>query len=78
MANPSLYCVKCKKKTGTRNVKVVDGTPPRISGTCTTCGINKQQFTSRRALEGMGLASMLGIPTSQKFKDIPVIGKILG
>lgn len=39
-----IYCVKCKKKTATKDEKAVGGARPRIQGKCTVCGTAKSQF----------------------------------
>lgn len=41
-----VYCMRCKTKTPTNNIEVVnEGTNhPRVSGTCSVCGTKKSQF----------------------------------
>lgn len=77
MVSTKVHCLTCKKKTDTLGLKVANGNPPTIKGKCSVCKRNKSQFTTRKALEGMGLLSMLGID-APFIRQIPLVGDILG
>ena len=41
-----IYCMKCKRKTQTLNMKKVNNS--RVTGTCAVCRTNKSQFIKRK------------------------------
>ena len=74
-----MYCVKCKKKTGTRNVTVKRAKNRRMyqTGTCTVCGKQKSMFVTQGVTRGRGvLGKALGLPNGKVpfLGDIPLIG----
>ena len=73
------YCVKCRKKTTSRNVTVRRAKNGRMyqTGTCTVCGKGKSMFVSRGGRRGDGLiGNVLGLPNGKIpiLGDIPLIG----
>ena len=71
------YCVKEKKKTGNKDIKVEKTKNNRyvMKSICVDCGSKKTTFVSKQ--DGEGLLSMLGID-SGPIKNIPLIGALLG
>ena len=75
MANTDIYCVKCRRKTETKNPKIIKiRKQPTLTGLCNVCNTKKFKFVSNQ--EGEGLLSMLGIKTP--LAKIPILGPILG
>jgi len=77
--NNDIFCVKCKRKTPTKNPKVVKTTNGRyrLVGECPKCGTMKSRFINAQHANGL-LSGLLG------FKDgfpllnkIPIIGQLL-
>ena len=78
-----MYCVKCRRKTPSRNVTVRRAKNGRMyqTGTCTVCGKGKSMFVSggsrRKGRRGDGLlGKALGLPNGKIpfLGDIPLIG----
>ena len=55
-----MYCVKCKRHTGTKNIERVISKNNRnmLRGTCEECGTTKTQFV-KADVKGQGLANKL-------------------
>src|ERR1043165_5905035 len=60
----SMYCVKCKSKTGTRDIQnvVSKNNRPILRGVCVVCGTTKTQFV--KLSKGGDLVSSLNSATS--------------
>ena len=82
-----MYCVKCRRKTPSRNVTVRRAKNGRMyqTGTCTVCGKGKSMFVSedgrtggrKSGRRGDGLfGNALGLPNGKIpiLGDIPLIG----
>lgn len=83
-----IYCLKCRKRTGTSNPKAVLKTfvrkkGPRpgskitravLEGTCTNCGKHKTRFISAEELKkGSGfIGNLLGLPGGK----VPVLSDL--
>ena len=78
MEKTNMYCLKCRKRTNTKNPQVVKLKPAKnqltLTGRCAVCNTKKFKFLNNQ--EGPGLLSMLGIKTP--FAKIHIIGSILG
>lgn len=76
----NIYCVKCKKKTGSSNTNVVQtkNNRYRLTGQCTSCGTMKSQFISQQHANGL-LGNLLGFPGGKipGLSNIPVLGNLL-
>ena len=75
----TMYCVKCRRKTPSRNVTVRRAKNGRMyqTGTCTVCGKGKSMFVPRGGRRGDGLiGNALGLPNGKIpiLGDIPLIG----
>ena len=77
------YCVKCRKKTPSRNVTVRRAKNGRMyqTGTCTVCGKGKSMFVSQDGRTGSRrgdglIGNVLGLPNGKIpiLGDIPLIG----
>ena len=73
------YCVKCRRKTPSRNVTVRRAKNGRMyqTRTCTVCGKGKSTFVPRGGRLGDGLiGNVLGLPNGKIpiLGDIPLIG----
>ena len=53
MHNP-VYCVKCRAKRPAKNLKLMKGERPRVSGVCSACGSKVSQFVSKKDLQKGG------------------------
>ena len=73
-----MYCLKCRKRTNTKNPQVVKLKPAktnlRLRGSVQSVILKKFKFLNNQ--EGSGLLSMLGI--KNPLAKIPIIGQILG
>ena len=78
-----MYCVKCRRKTPSRNVTVRRAKNGRMyqTGTCTVCGKGKSTFISRDGRTGSRrgdglIGNVLGLPNGKIpiLGDIPLIG----
>ena len=61
-----MYCVKCKRKTETRDIQnvVSKNNKPMLRGVCALCGTTKTQFVKGTASSGGDLVSSLNSITS--------------
>ena len=75
--NKLTYCVKERKKTGNKEIKIEKTKNNRyiMKSICVDCNSKKTTFVSKQ--EGEGLLSMLGI-NSGPTKNIPLLGPLLG
>ena len=72
-----MYCVKCRRKTPSRNVTVRRAKNGRMYQTGTVCGKGKSMFVSGSSRRGDGLiGNVLGLPNGKILilGDIPLIG----
>ena len=67
-----MYCVKCRRKTASKNVSVKQAKNGGVyqTGTCAVCGKRKSMFVSR---DGRGLfGNALGLPIGK----VPILSEI--
>ena len=69
------YCVRCRGKTPTQNVKYTQTKNGRhlLKGTCAVCGSKKSQFISAKQGKGL-IGKALGIGKVPILGDLPLIG----
>lgn len=71
-----LYCLKCKKHTGTDNPKHVQKNGRHaITGHCSVCGNKKHVFVKAHEADGI-IGNLLGIGKIPVLGDLPLLGAL--
>ena len=77
-----MYCVKCRRKTASKNVSVRQAKNGRVyqTGTCAVCGKRKSMFVSRSGGIGRGGKSrgrgLIGNSIDLSNRKVPILGDI--